>query len=130
MSENKQLSSVVKKRLLVLAGMISLSLGVIGLVVPLLPTTPLLLLSAACFIKGSDRLYEWLMNHKFFGEYIRNFQQYRAIPLHTKIMMIFFLWLTISISIVFVVNSIYIRILLACIAVVVTVHILHFKTMR
>jgi uncharacterized membrane protein YbaN (DUF454 family) len=130
MEKKSNQPSMIKKKLLVIAGVISLSLGVVGMAVPILPTTPFLLLAAACFLRGSDRLYQWLMNHRFFGEYIRNFREYKAIPLHSKILMIGLLWITILFSIIFVVDSIYIRILLACIAIAVTAHILHFKTLE
>lgn len=126
--ESKELSVFVKK-LLVVTGFISLILGIIGIVVPLLPTTPFLLLSAACFIQGSDRLYQWLMNSRLFGRYIRNYREYNAIPLKTKILAIGLLWITILYSIIFIVEYIYIRFLLTAIAVAVTIHISHFKTL-
>jgi uncharacterized protein len=118
------------KKLLVVLGFISLTLGVIGIVIPLLPTTPFLLLAAASFLKGSDRVYQWLMNHKLFGEYIRNFREHKAIPLRTKIFAISLLWITILFSIFYVVESIYLRLLLAAIAIAVTAHILNFKTLK
>jgi len=127
--DTKQLSGLVKK-LLTAAGIISLLLGIIGIVVPLLPTTPFLLLSATCFIRGSDRLYQWLMEHKLFGRYIRNYREHKAIPLKTKILAISLLWVTILYSIFFMVNSIYVRLLLATLAIAVTFHILHFKTLE
>lgn len=120
----------ILKKLLTAAGIISLLLGVIGIVVPLLPATPFLLLSAACFVRGSDRLYQWLMEHKLFGRYIRNFREHKAIPLKTKILAVSLLWVTILYSILFVVNSVYARILLATLAIAVTLHILHFKTLK
>ncbi len=118
------------KKLFVVLGFIALILGIIGIVIPLLPTTPFLLLAAACFLKGSDRLYRWLMNHKLFGEYIRNFREHKAIPLRTKIFAISLLWITILFSIFYVVELIYLRIFLGTIAIAVTAHILHFKTLR
>lgn len=130
MPENhKELSSGIKI-LLITAGFVSLILGLIGIIVPLLPTTPFLLLSAACFFRGSDRLYNWLINHKTLGRYIRNFREHKAISLNTKIVSISFLWITMLFSIIFVVNSNYIRLLLAIILITVTAHILHFKTQK
>jgi len=125
---SKELSTFVKK-LLVVIGFASLFLGIIGIAVPLLPTTPFLLLSAACFLRGSDRLYQWLMNNRLFGSYIRNYQEHKAIPLKAKILAISLLWITILYSIIFILESVYIRILLVVIAVAVTLHILHFKTL-
>ena len=126
--KSKELSTFVKK-LLVVIGFASLFLGIIGIAVPLLPTTPFLLLSAACFLRGSDRLYQWLMNNRLFGSYIRNYQEHKAIPLKAKILAISLLWITILNSIIFILESVYIRILLVAIAVAVTLHILHFKTL-
>ncbi len=125
---SKELSTFIKK-LLVVIGFASLFLGIIGIAVPLLPTTPFLLLSAACFLRGSDRLYQWLMNNRLFGSYIRNYQEHKAIPLKAKILAICLLWITILYSIIFILESVYIRILLVAIAVAVTLHILHFKTL-
>ena len=125
---SKELSTFVKK-LLVVIGFASLFLGIIGIAVPLLPTTPFLLLSAACFLRGSDRLYQWLMNNRLFGSYIRNYQEHKAIPLKTKILAISLLWITILYSMLFILESVYIRILLVAIAVAVTLHILHYKTL-
>jgi len=118
------------KKFLVVLGFLSLAIGIFGIVIPLLPTTPFLLLSAACFLKGSDRMFRWLMNHKLFGEFIRNFREKKAIPLKTKVFAISLLWITILFSIFFMVESIYLRIMLAAIAIAVTVHILHFKTLK
>ena len=126
--KSKELSAFVKK-ILVLIGFASLFLGIIGIAVPLLPTTPFLLLSAACFLRGSDRLYQWLMNNRLFGSYIRNYQEHKAIPLKAKILAISLLWITILYSIIFILESVYIRILVVAIAVAVTLHILHFKTL-
>ena len=126
--KSKKLSAFAKK-ILVLIGFASLFLGIIGIAVPLLPTTPFLLLSAACFLRGSDRLYQWLMNNRLFGSYIRNYQEHKAIPLKAKILAISLLWITILYSIIFILESVYIRILLVAIAVAVTLHILHYKTL-
>jgi hypothetical protein len=123
-------STKFKKIILITIGMVALILAIIGIIIPLLPTTPFLLLSAACFLKGSDRMYQWLINHKFFGNYIRNFREHKAIPLKTKVLAVSLLWLTILFSIIFIVQSVYLRILLAAIAIAVSVHILHFKTLK
>ena len=120
----------IKKIILVLIGMLSLLLGIVGIVIPLLPTTPFLLLSTACFIRSSERLYLWLINHKWFGEYIRNYREHKAIPLSTKIISISILWLSMLYSIIFIVDSIYLHLLLVVIAIIVSVHILHFKTLK
>lgn len=68
----------MKKVLLVIAGCLSLALGIIGIVVPLLPTTPLVLLAGWCFARSSERLYNWLISHPRFGQVILNWQNHKG----------------------------------------------------
>ena len=117
------------KWLLISGGMVSVGLGVIGIIVPLLPTTPFLLLAAACFIRSSERLYQWLMFHRTFGSYIRNYREHKAITIKTKVVSLVFLWATIGYSALIAVDSWILRCLLFGIAVGVTIHLLHLKTM-
>jgi hypothetical protein len=104
-------------------------LGVLGIFVPLLPTTPFLLLAAACFVRSSPRLYAWLIQHKWFGKYIRYYREYRAIPLQVKIGALVLLWGVIGLTAWRVVNAWWIRALLGVIAVGVTVHLVHLRTL-
>ena len=117
------------KIILVSVGFISLFTGIAGIILPVLPTTPFLLLSAACFLRSSDRLYQWLINHKIFGAYIKNYLKYKAITKKTKIISISVLWIFISISVFLIIKLLWIRILLFIIAVCVTIHILKLKTL-
>lgn len=105
-------------------------MGVIGIFVPLLPTTPFLLLSAACFLKSSEPLYNWLIYHRWFGSYIRNYMTHRAVSLKTKITSISFLWIMIISSAAFFTDQVWVRLLLIVIATGVTVHILKLRTME
>jgi uncharacterized membrane protein YbaN (DUF454 family) len=118
------------RQLLIAAGSICVVLGVIGIFLPLLPTTPFLLLAAACYVRSSDRLNRWLLNHRVLGPYIRHYREDKAIPLKGKIFTIILLWLTISISAIFAVHILWIRIILFAIAVGVTIHVLTFKTLK
>lgn len=120
---------VITKALLITIGTISLVLGLIGIIVPLLPTTPLLLLAAACYIRGSQKLYNRLINSKYLGSYIRNYREKRAIPLGTKIGAIFTLWVTIAYSALLVVRIVWVKVLLLLIATGVTLHICQLKTL-
>ena len=115
--------------LLVAAGVASLGLATIGIVVPLLPTTPFLLLSAACFIRSSDRLYRWLMTHRVFGTYIRNYREHRALSKTSKVVVLLLLWTTISYTAVWVISSPLLQFILVLIALGVTVHILSLATL-
>ena len=113
--------------LLVILGSIFVALGVAGIFLPLLPTTPFLLLGASCYIRGSQKLYQWLINNKYLGSYIRNYREGKGIPRRTKVIAIALLWLSIGFSVVFAVKSIYVRVLLLIIAACVSWHILSQK---
>ena len=115
---------------LISLGIISLTLGIIGIFVPVLPTTPFLLASVALFAKSSPKLYYKLLNNKYLGEYIKNFRVHKSIPLKTKIFAISLLWVSITTSIIFFIKILWVKILIASIASVVTYYILSFKTKR
>jgi len=121
--------SSLRKGLLVVAGILAVAIGTIGVFVPLLPTTPFLLLAAACFVRSSDRLYTWLMHHRWFGSYIRNYREHRAITRRAKVFTVTLLWTVIGYSAVFVAEAWWLRALLGVIAVGVTIHLLQLKTL-
>lgn len=120
----------ISKYLLVAAGVTSVALGTVGIVVPLLPTTPFFLLAAACFVRSSDKLYGWLINHRLFGSYIRNYREHRAVTWQTKVFTLVLLWLAIGYSVLVVAVALWLRILLLAIAVAVTVHVLTLNTLK
>jgi len=115
---------------LIIAGTSFLVLGIIGIFLPLLPTTPFLLLAAACYARSSKRFYNWLLNNKWFGNYIKNYREEKGIPLRIKILTISFLWMVIICSTIFVVNILLGRIVLILIAIGVTIHVLSVRTLR
>ncbi len=84
MTDQPATRSAFTRSLWMLAGWLSLILGLIGIVVPLLPTTPFILLAAYCFQKGSDRLHRWLIEHPRFGPLIADWRQRGAIPRKAK----------------------------------------------
>lgn len=118
------------KTICILLGTLSLALGILGIFLPLLPTTPFLLLTAALYFKGSPRLYKWLLNHKYFGTYIRNFRENKAIPLRAKIVSLLLMWGTMLYCIFFLIPLIWVKVILFLVAVGVTYHILSFKTLK
>ena len=119
------------KIFLIIVGSVSLVLGVLGIFLPMLPTTPFLLLSAAAWVKASPSLYEWLINHPVLGEYIRNFREHRAIPLRVKIISVSLVWLTIGYCIFAVVDEWWwAQVLMTLLAVAISWHILSFKTLK
>ena len=111
-------------------GTISLVLGIIGIFVPLLPTTPFLLLSAAFYFRGSPRLYRWLIQQKQLGPYIKNFREYRAIPLRAKIISLSLIWITLSYCIFQIAPYLWLKIILLAIAIGTTWHILSYTTLK
>lgn len=111
-------------------GLISLGLGLLGAFLPVLPTTPFLLLSAVLFLRGNKGLYQWLMNHQRLGTYISNFIEHKAIPLRVKVVSVATLWLTLLYCAIFVAEHWALRVLFIVIAVSVTAHILSYKTLK
>jgi hypothetical protein len=116
--------------LLVIAGTLSVGLGILGIFVPVLPTTPFLLLAAACYARSSERFYGWLLNNKWFGNYIRSYLERKGIPLKVKVLTITLLWITIGSSAAFAVQSFVVRLILALIAIGVSIHILCIRTSK
>lgn len=123
------MSSIIRYVYVVL-GILFCVLGVIGIFVPLLPTTPFLLLSAALFFRSSPRLYHLLLNYPHLGPYIRNFREHKAIPLRIKIISVSLVWLTILHAVFFLLDYWILEILLLILAVCISVYILHFRTLR
>lgn len=120
----------LRRWLLITTGTIFVGLGALGVFLPLLPTTPFLLLAAALYIRSSKRLYNWLITNKGFGTYIKNYREGKGITLTTKIVSIALLWITIGYSVLFVVNILIFQILLILIAVGVTIHLVLVKTLK
>ncbi|WP_455282454.1 YbaN family protein [[Eubacterium] cellulosolvens] len=114
----------------IIAGSISLSLGIVGIFLPLLPTTPFLLLTAACYARGSSRLHNWLLNNKLFGKYIRNYNEGKGIPARSKVLALTLLWLTIGFSILYVIPILIVQIILLTIATLVSIYIISLPTLR
>lgn len=118
----------VKRAALIVCGTLSLTLGVAGMFLPVLPTTPLLLLAAACYARSSERFYRWLMTNRWFGEYIRNYREGRGIPLRQKVLTLSLLWLTIVYTVWFVTPQWWLKLILLGVAVGVTMHLARIRT--
>ncbi|MBF9017418.1 MULTISPECIES: YbaN family protein [unclassified Oceanispirochaeta] len=119
----------MKKIILFIAGHIFLSLGIIGIVLPVLPTTPFLLLSAACYMKSSEKMYTWLINHRVLGLYVRSYIKYKAVSRRAKITSISVLWVVMISTILFFITLLWIRILLIFIAIGVTLYLVQITTL-
>ncbi len=117
--------------ILIALGVITLGLGILGIFLPLLPTTPFLLLTAALWMRSSDRLYTRLLTHRYLGTYIRNFREHRAIPLHAKIYALVLLWGTLLYCIFgLFAHRPWVQLLLGAVLVGVSWHILSYRTLR
>lgn len=118
------------RTLLILAGTLCVILALIGILLPILPTTPFLLLAAVCYARSSDRFYDWLMNNAIFGTYIRNYREGRGIPLKQKVITIGLLWLSIGYAAWQVAPQWWLKLVLVGIAAGVTLHLVRTKTWR
>lgn len=129
MERNSQLNVIVRYCLICI-GWLSVILGVIGIFLPLLPTTPFLLLAASCFAKSSKRFHDWLMNQPQLGPYIHLYLDGKGIPLRAKAYILILMWFTISTSALFFVNPLPLKIMLFGIASCVSVFILRMPTLE
>ncbi len=118
------------KYLLIGAGFCSLGIGIAGIFLPVLPTTPFILLAASLFMKGSDRLYRWLRGHPWLGRYIDNYLNRKGITARDKAVSIAILWLTLGLTALFAVDSTFMRLLLGLVALGVTAHLALMRTLR
>ena len=118
------------KILLLVSGTLCVVLGVLGMFLPVLPTTPFLLLAAICYARSSKRFYNWLMTNRWCGAYIRNYREGRGIPLKQKVLTILLLWLTIGYAAWFVISLWWVKLILLGIAVGVTIHLVRIKTFK
>lgn len=116
--------------LLIILGTLCVVLGTLGIFLPVLPTTPFLLLAAIYYGRSSKRFYHWLMNNRLFGEYIRNYRKGKGIPLKQKVITVLLLWLTIGSTAWLAVTLWWIRLILLGIAVCVTIHLVNIKTYK
>ena len=115
-----------KKALLVAAGSVCLALAVLGVFLPLLPTTPFLLLASACYVRSSERLHGWLMGNRLLGGYIRNFRERRGIPLRGRVVTVVLLWLPLLYS-VYRLDLLWLELLLVVMGLAWSVFILRMK---
>ncbi len=115
------------KAVLMAAGALSVLLGILGILLPLLPSIPFFLIAVACFARSSGKLYDWLLNNRLTGRYIKDYLNGKGVPLHAKISAIIILWLTIGCSILFIVSSPFLKAFLLLVAVGVTAHVIMIR---
>jgi len=122
-------SSRISNALLVALGSVALGFGVLGIFLPLLPTTPLLLLAAACYTRGSPRLNRWLLSHPTLGRYISDYREGRGMTAKAKAVSLSLLWLGCGAS-AWALPQTWVRLLLLAVVVGVTWHLVRLKTAR
>ncbi|MBF6616119.1 YbaN family protein [Pollutimonas thiosulfatoxidans] len=115
------------KALYNIAGTIALILAIAGIFLPLLPTTPFLLLASACYLRGSERLHRWLLTHHMIGPYLANIQSGRGIPMRAKILALVFLWVSLAVS-AWLIPILWVRLLLLVPGIGTSVYLLRMKT--
>jgi uncharacterized protein len=120
--------TALSRAALVSAGTLCVALGALGLFLPLLPTTPFLLLAAACYARSSPRFLGWLLGNRWFGRSLRDYRERRGISLAQKAVTIALLWASIGYAGWFLASSRWPRLLLAAIATAVTIHLLRLPT--
>ncbi|HEY1027232.1 MAG TPA: YbaN family protein [Pseudomonas sp.] len=113
---------------LLAVGWLSVVLGVIGIFLPVLPTTPFLLLAAACFVRSSRRFYLWLVMHPRLGPWIRDYLDGQGIPRKAKVYALTLMWSSIALS-CYLVPHLWARVFMLTSAVLVSVYILRQKTL-
>lgn len=113
------------KLLLNIVGCLAVLLGILGIFLPLLPTTPFLLLASACFVRGSPRLHAWLLGNKVFGSYLNDFEQGRGIPRRAKITILVLMWASMGYSMLRLQRT-GLTVLLLCIGAGVTLYLLRY----
>lgn len=122
-----QMTARLMNYVLIACGSLAVVLGVIGIFVPLMPTTVFLLLAAACYARSSDRFYQKLVNSRWLGAYIRNSREGRGMSRREKTVTLVLLWVGIGASMIVSVSALWLRLLLLLIAVAVTVHVARIK---
>ncbi len=107
----------------IICGTASLGLGIVGIFLPILPTTPFVLLAAFCYGRGSRRFYSWLVDRSPFRSYIINYRAGRKLPMPQRVLTILLLWLSIGTTVAFLTTSAWLRALLLVVACGVTIHL-------
>lgn len=117
----------IRKAVLIFVGTVCVGLGVLGMFLPLLPTTVFLLMAAYCYSRSSERFHTWLLNNRLFGSYIKNYKSGQGISMRQKVTTISILWVSIGVSI-WLLGGFWVTLLLLAIAIGVTLHLVLIKT--
>lgn len=116
----------MKRIILLIIGWLAMALATLGVILPLLPTTPFLLLAAWCFARSSPRFHHWLLHRSLFGPYLRHWQKHRALPPKAKGRMVVFTVITFAVSL-WLVNILWVRLLLVCLLCILILFMLRLR---
>jgi uncharacterized membrane protein YbaN (DUF454 family) len=116
--------------LMIAAGTLAVGLAILGIFLPILPTTPFLLLAAYLYARSSRRFLEWLLTNRAFGQYFDNYHRGLGMPRREKVLTITVLWLTTGFSALYVARATWLEVILGIIAVSVTIHLWRIPTYK
>ena len=128
--DDSRVSGKMMRSIYIIVGTIALVIGAIGLFLPVIPTTPLVILAAACYYRGSNRLHNWILSSRWFGETVKNYQEGRGLTRDTKVRAISMMWAMILISAWFFVSNLFVRVAIICVAIGVTVYLIKLPTLE
>jgi uncharacterized membrane protein YbaN (DUF454 family) len=120
--------SSLRKGIYIIVGTLALAKGIIGIFLPVVPTTPLVLLSAACYLRGSEKLHRWILSNPRFGEIIENYESGKGLKRSIKVKAIGLMWIMILISAFYFVDSVIARIAMILISSLVTIYLIRLPT--
>lgn len=129
-TEKKSVTGSIKKGIYFIVGVLALGAGIVGVFLPVIPTTPFILLSAWCFFRSSSKIYQWVISNPTFGPTVENYQEGRGITVKTKIRAVVMMWLAITVSVYFFISNIYIIGVLYLIAIAVTIYLYRLPTLK
>jgi len=124
----KFVNSIFLRWVLIACGWASIAAGVVGIVLPLVPTVPFLLLAAACFARSSDRFHTWLLEHNHLGPLLRDYLKGAGIPLRAKRAAVCMVWVSFPATTFLFVQALWLQLLLIATAVAITVYLLSLPT--
>jgi uncharacterized protein len=119
-------SGQVKRGAWVALGTVMVGIGGVGVVLPLLPTTPFLLLAVFCYARGSRRLHDWLLSSRYLGAYIRAYERREKLGWETAIITLAILWAGMTLSLILI-DSVMVQAALLVIGIIVTAHVLSLR---
>ncbi|HEY9113267.1 MAG TPA: YbaN family protein [Bacteroidales bacterium] len=129
-SKPSQNKNPITRILLLIAGVLSTLIGFAGIFIPLLPTTPFLLLASWCFVRSSDKLDRILKENRFLGPYLKNYREKKGITKRNKIYSLVFLWVSLSVSFYFSPDWWWLWVILLAVGVGVSYHVISFTTLK